>query len=125
MNNLNSNYSQNQNQYSLTLPIKIKASLKRKIEIGPLDFIRLKIKHMPIIYENPEITCLFGLNSNYNNLELGIKYGISQKASLVMNTNIKLKKLSLNIRTENLEYIIDPNNSYGLSLLFGLKINLK
>ena len=54
-----------------------------------------------------------------------MKYGITEKVAFVIDVNIKSEKLSLNIKTEHLEYIINPDNSYGLNLLLAMKINLK
>ena len=65
------------------------------------------------------------MKSKNNSLELGMKYGITEKVSFMIDVNIKSEKLSLNIKTENLEYIINPDNSYGLNLLLAMKINLK
>ncbi len=125
INNLNSHYNDNQNKYSLRLPVKIKASFTRNLKNTNIDFIKLNMKHQPIIYKTPELSGSLGVKSKNNSLALGMKYGITEKVSFMIDINIKSEKLSLNIKTENLEYIINPNNSYGLNLLLAMKINLK
>jgi len=122
---LNSNYQSNQNKYSLKLPFKINAILKRNINIRSLDFIKLKIKHQPAIYQNPEFSGLLGCNFKNNYLEFGLKYGVAKRVSFVLDINIKCKKFEFYFKTNNLENIINLEQSYGMSLMSGLKINLK
>lgn len=95
--NLNSNYDQNENQYSLRLPVKINAILTKNLKNKNLDFIRLKIKHKPIIYEFPEITGSAGMISNKTAFEIGFKHGGIQNfdsdfISSIISINIKSKK---------------------------------